>query len=396
MHNDVPRQRALILFPHTVSDPSPGRGDSRHWTGWAALAGYAALGVALWWQSIDIAFMVLPVLLHELLTALRFPRAGISWAAYLSALLPLALVPFAGTLHPEWLAATRDRALLTAGMTVWATGSLMVLSALWGLRQASGGQSRTLTDRPPIYPAYLMTLAGLWLCHPTLPFAALLGAWLLPLAIRAHHEGQAARAALPTPDASHQRADALVPRLASLIAARDGFESAGAATAVAPRASARPAGAANPAQPGAREADPVTSQEGATDRSDAQKQGAENGAGGSGERHDGANGAGGSAPVPGRSERPTARRPRIDRIVPGLGRISVTPMVHCSSSCTLEVSSGGRRRRSHATNCEVASRGRTIDRLVERGQLDVLRAIKNGVLTVDEVHAAEEAGELQN
>ena len=397
MHHDVPRQRALILFPHAVSDPSPDRGDSRHWTGWAALACYAALGVALWWQSIDIAFMVLPVLLRELLTAPRSPRAGSgrgSWAVYLSALLPLALVPFAGTLHPEWLAATRDRALLTAGMAIWAIGSLMVLSTLWSLSQASTSESPWLGDRPPIYPAYLMTLAGLWLCHPTLPFAALLGAWLVPLAIRAHHEVQAARAALPTRDESHQRADALGPRLASLIAARDGLESAEVVSVAAQRAAARPAAAATPsALPGARRADRVPSQELATDRSDAQEQGAGNGAGGSGEQHGGGNGAG-PQPVHGRSASRSMRRPRIDRIVPGLGRISVTPMVHCSASCTVEVTSGGRRRRHHATDCEVARRCRTIDRLVECGQLEVLHAIKTGALTVDEVHAAHEASRL--
>lgn len=368
MQHDAPRPRVLILDPSMVSDPSQGAPrtvDWRQWADWGALGCHAALGIALWWQSAGVGFMVLPVLLHQLLIESTGARAASERAPrglnYLSSLVPLALLVIAGSIRPEWLATTRNRVLLTAGQAVWATGCVMGFASLRHMyRAASLPGPSLMTERPPIYRAHVLAPVGVWLCHPTLPFAALLAVWLVTLALWDHHETQATRATVQELGEWHSQVDALGAHLASLTAvpeAAGGEESVERANSLASAAPARaPAPSAGPDAP---EATPAARQRLVTDRNHV------------GHRR--------------------MRRPRIDRIIPGLGRITVTPMVRCSPSCTLEVTSGGRRRRRHATGCEVARRSQTVDRLVERGQLEILRAIKTGALTIDEVHAREVA-----
>jgi len=366
MQHHPPRPRVLILDPSMVSDPSQGApwtADWRQWTDWAALGGHAVLGIALWWQSAGVGIMLLPVLLHQLLVESTGARAaserGFRALNQLHSLAPLALLVIAASIRPDWLVTTGDPALLTAGQAVWATGCVLGFASLWRLYRAARLQGASfIAERHPIYRAHLFTLAGLWLCHATLPFAALLALWLVTLALWDHYEAQAARATVQELGEWHKRVDALGARLATLTAVPEAArreESAEGATSLA-----SPAPASVPAPtvgPDAEEATPAGRPQQVTDSKHHANQ--------------------------------RMRRPRIDRIIPGLGRITVTPMVRCSPSCTFEVTSGGRRRRRHAAGCEVARRSQTIDRLVERGQLELLRAIKTGTLTIDEVHARE-------
>jgi len=394
MKHHAPRQRVLILHPSMVSDPSQGGSrtvDWRQWTDWVALGCYAALGIALWWHSAGIGLMVLPIILHQLLIESTGARAaserGSRALSHLSSLVPLALLVIAGNMRPEWLVTTRDRALLTAGQAVWATGCVLGFASLKRMYRAASLQDPSLiTERPAIYHAYALTLAGLWLCHPTLPFAALLAVWLVTLALWNRHEAQATRATAQELGAWRSQVDALGARLASLTVVPGGTGREDGSRAASPLLlPARASQPVVPAGPDAQGATPAGQQHLVTDHNHNEQHVCENGHGVLSPQPNGH----GPAQVGSRTPRRRMRRPRIDRIIPGLGRLSVTPMVRCSPSCTLEVTSGGRRRRRHATSCEVARRSQTIDRLVERGQLEILRAIKTGALTLDEVHARE-------
>jgi protein-S-isoprenylcysteine O-methyltransferase Ste14 len=204
---------------------------SHHWSDWLGLLAFSALAVSLWRRAPEYGLAVIPALSAELLVAasflLRVParRTSVGWlprvVAYAHTFLPMAFLELASAYRPEWLARTANPALATTGGAVWLFGALLALWPLWQLRRAFSvePQARELVTsgpyrfaRHPIYAAYTFVNAGLWLLHPTLPFATVLLVWFGLLLLRIRYEERVLQTAFPAYADYRARVGALGPR----------------------------------------------------------------------------------------------------------------------------------------------------------------------------------------
>lgn len=189
---------------------------TRHWSDWLGTAAFTAIAVGLWRQSPEFGLLILPGLIQELLIAVSFLVRGRarsvapSWTsravAYVNSFLVMVFILFAGRLQPEWLRPTPVEALRSAGAVLWLAAAVLCLWPLWYLRRSFSlePEARTLVTsgpyrlaRHPIYTVYLLINAGILLRHLTVPFALVLGAWVILLLIRVRYEEGVLAAAFP-------------------------------------------------------------------------------------------------------------------------------------------------------------------------------------------------------
>ncbi len=220
--------------------PEPDTVRTHHWSDWAGLAAFTGLAVLLWRRSPEFGLAVLPVLCYELLVAVSFvlrgpatrrasglvPRA----VAYAHSFLPMVFLELAGRFHPEWLAATENPVLRVAGVGLWLAGAVLGFWPLWHLRRAFSiePEARILVTsgpyrlaRHPIYAMYLLINGGLWLRHPSVPFAVVLLIWLVLLMSRIRAEERVLADAFPEYAAYRRRVGAFGPRPGALLRARE-------------------------------------------------------------------------------------------------------------------------------------------------------------------------------
>ncbi|MGH7517786.1 MAG: methyltransferase family protein [Gemmatimonadales bacterium] len=211
---------------------------THHWSDWAGLACFTALAGLLWRRSPELGLAVLPALCYELLVAasfvLRYPpaRSARGWlprtVAYAHSFLPMVFLELAGRFRPEWLAPAGEPALQAAGIGLWLAGAVIGFWPLWHLRRAFSiePEARMLVTsgpyrlaRHPIYAMYLLINTGLWLRHPSLPFAVVLVVWFGLLLIRIRAEERVLSDAFPEYAAYRRRVGAFGPRLAGFLRA---------------------------------------------------------------------------------------------------------------------------------------------------------------------------------
>jgi protein-S-isoprenylcysteine O-methyltransferase Ste14 len=219
---------------------------THHWSDWLGLAAFTALAVALWRRAPEFGLAVIPGLSAELLVAasfvLRRPprRTAQGWApravAYAHTFLPMVFIELASARRPAWLAPTDNALVATTGAVLWLGGALLALWPLWQLRWAFSvePQARELVTsgpyrfaRHPIYAAYTLVNAGLWLRHPTLPFGTVLLAWFVLLGLRIRYEERVLLSAFPAYAAYRARVGALGPRLPHVFRRRGGAAAPG-------------------------------------------------------------------------------------------------------------------------------------------------------------------------
>ncbi len=213
---------------------------THHWSDWAGLACFTTLAALLWRRSPELGLAVLPALCYELLVAASFvlrrppARTAQGWmpraVAYTHSFLPMVFLELAGRFRPDWLASAEEPAFRAAGIGLWLAGAVIGFWPLWHLRRAFSiePQARVLVTsgpyrwaRHPIYAMYLLINGGLWLRHPSLPFAVVLLAWLGLLLIRIRAEERVLTEAFPEYAAYRRRVGALGPRLGALLRARE-------------------------------------------------------------------------------------------------------------------------------------------------------------------------------
>jgi len=189
---------------------------TRHWTDWAGMIAFTAIGVWLWQRAPEFGLLVLPGLLQELLVAISFlirgrPRAAApGWVsrlvAYTNSFVVMLFIVVATRSHPEWLRPTPGPGVRLAGSVLWLSGAVLSLWPLWYLRRSFSlePEARHLVTsgpyrlaRHPIYAVYLLINAGILLRHFTLPFAAVLGVWIATLLLRIRYEEGVLAAAFP-------------------------------------------------------------------------------------------------------------------------------------------------------------------------------------------------------
>jgi protein-S-isoprenylcysteine O-methyltransferase Ste14 len=130
----------------------------------------------------------------------------------------------------EWLAPTDNALARTAGVAFWLVGACIGFWPLWHLRKAFSiePEARVLVTsgpyrwaRHPIYAMYLLINAGLWLRHPTLPFALVLLAWVVLLLLRIRAEEQVLLAAFPEYRIYRERVGAFGPKPRAFLSTRE-------------------------------------------------------------------------------------------------------------------------------------------------------------------------------
>ena len=205
----------------TRADISPGesRRTRADWVGFVfflALAGtYMGLAGTILLQSPAVGVLMLPTFLNELMTAIAFLirrplRQELSgWtprlAAYAGTFILPAFLQTAGRWRTDWIAPSSGLAM-QVGLVLWLFGAVVGLWTLWHLRRSFSlePQARALVTsgpyrlaRHPIYAAYILQYAGVWLAHTTVPLGVVLLAWLGITVVRIHFEEKVLEAAFP-------------------------------------------------------------------------------------------------------------------------------------------------------------------------------------------------------
>jgi protein-S-isoprenylcysteine O-methyltransferase Ste14 len=189
---------------------------TRHWTDWIGTLAFTAIGVGLWRRAPEFGLLILPGLIQELLVAVSFlirgrPTAGApGWTAravaYTNSFVVMVFILAATRVHPEWLRATPQPELRTAGLVLWLVGAVLSLWPIWYLRRSFSvePEARALVTsgpyrlaRHPIYAVYLLINMGILFRHFTLPFAAVLAIWIVTLLLRIRYEEGVLTSAFP-------------------------------------------------------------------------------------------------------------------------------------------------------------------------------------------------------
>lgn len=204
----------------------------REWSDWAGFVSFIALTAVLILRAPKVGIFLLPGITHELMSACTFlmrrrvERRAMGWqprvSAYGATFLVPAFVVLASERCPAWLAPGHLRLWNWTGVNLWLIGSLFVLWGLWRLRHSFSiePQARELVTggpyrfaRHPIYASYILQYLGLWLGHPSLPFALALLGWLALVVWRIGYEEQVLLAAFPGYARYRQEVGMFGPRL---------------------------------------------------------------------------------------------------------------------------------------------------------------------------------------
>jgi protein-S-isoprenylcysteine O-methyltransferase Ste14 len=198
------------------------------------LVAFTTIGVGLWRKAPEFGVLIIPGLLQELLVAVSFLVRGraiqpkVGWlprvVAYANSFIVMVFLLIAAEWHREWVKPTPIPELRTVGSVLWICGAVLSLWPLWYLRRSFSLEpaARTLVisgpyrfARHPVYAVYLAINAGILLRHLTLPFAAVLAAWLGLLLLRMRYEEAVLAGVFPEYAEYRRRVGAFGPRLAA-------------------------------------------------------------------------------------------------------------------------------------------------------------------------------------
>ncbi len=207
---------------------------TRHWSDWVGLVAFTALGVSLWRKAPEFGVLIIPGLLQELIVVVSFLVRGRArqesrgWlprlVAYANSFIVMGFLLIAAEWHRDWIKPTSIPELRSVGTVLWIGGAILSLWPLWYLRKSFSLEpaARTLVvsgpyrfARHPMYTVYLAINAGILLRHLTLPFAAVLAAWVGLLLLRMRYEEAVLAGAFPEYLEYRRRVGAFGPRLAS-------------------------------------------------------------------------------------------------------------------------------------------------------------------------------------
>jgi protein-S-isoprenylcysteine O-methyltransferase Ste14 len=123
---------------------------------------------------------------------------------------------------PSLLAMTQSPLMRTAGASLWLFGAVVSFWPIWYMRRSFSIEpaARALATegpyriaRHPIYATQLLEYVGIWMLHPTAPFAAALVGWLVIVRFRIGYEERVLRDEFPEYESYGRRVGAFGPRL---------------------------------------------------------------------------------------------------------------------------------------------------------------------------------------
>lgn len=188
----------------------------RSFSDWFGCVFFVAFATFLLRRAPRLGLLMLPGVLHELLTAACFllrgkaktKLAGVGprIAAYGGSFLMPVLMITATACHPGWLRLSHSTTLLSLGLFAWLGGIPLMLFGLWNLRRSfsiepqarqfvTGGLYRFA--RHPIYAGYLLQYLGIWLAHMNLVLGVAFLAWLTLVMMRIRYEETVLSTAFP-------------------------------------------------------------------------------------------------------------------------------------------------------------------------------------------------------
>jgi protein-S-isoprenylcysteine O-methyltransferase Ste14 len=179
----------------------------RSFSDWFGCFFFLAFAIFLLRRAPHLGLLMMPTILHELLTAACFlfrgkPRARLAGvvpriAAYAASFLMPVLMIVMTTRHPGWLRLSSSTVLQSAGLVAWLAGIPLMLFGLWNLRHSFSiePQARRLVTggfyafaRHPIYTGYILQYCGIWLAHVDLVYGIALLVWWALIMIRVQYE----------------------------------------------------------------------------------------------------------------------------------------------------------------------------------------------------------------
>ena len=207
-------------------------GTRRPISDWIGALAFGAIAASIWLRSTAFGVLLLPIILHELLTAACFLLRGPAWKTltgvtpkvitYAHTFVLLGFINIALTWRPEWLRPTPSPVFLAEGGLLWLTGTLCAIWAHWILRYSFSlePEARDLVlrgpysvVRHPIYSAYILLYGGMWLRSPTPMFACALVVWLVLLRLRIRNEERVLAGAFPEYALYRAQVGTIFPRL---------------------------------------------------------------------------------------------------------------------------------------------------------------------------------------
>ena len=188
----------------------------RSFSDWFGCVFFVAFAFFLFRRAPHLGLLMLPTILHELLTAVCFllrgaPKAritsvGARTAAYGASFLFPAVMIVATAYHPDWLRLSSSTASLKLGFLFWLAGIPLMLFGLWNLRLSFSiePQARQLVTRGPyrfarhpIYAGYLLQYLGIVVAHMNLALGMAFFAWLVLVVARIGYEEKVLSSAFP-------------------------------------------------------------------------------------------------------------------------------------------------------------------------------------------------------
>jgi protein-S-isoprenylcysteine O-methyltransferase Ste14 len=189
---------------------------NRRFSDWFGFVFFLFFAGFLFWRAPRLGLLMLPGVLHELLTAFCFllrrnPKASLSGlgpriAAYgATFLMPVVVITMTAR-YAGWFQLSHSPILQWIGLLAWFAGVPLMLFGLWNLRRAFSiePQARELVTggpyrfaRHPIYAGYLLQYLGILLAHLNLVLGIAFTAWLVLVIFRIRNEERVLSAAFP-------------------------------------------------------------------------------------------------------------------------------------------------------------------------------------------------------
>jgi protein-S-isoprenylcysteine O-methyltransferase Ste14 len=199
---------------------------------WIGCAFFCAFALTLPLTSGKSGLLLLPAMLYEVIVAATFlirdqprrtlPGLGPRVVAYAATFLLPIFLWSAARWAPAYLATSALPSLRMAGASVWLFGAVIAFWPIWYMRRSFSIEpaARELATegpyrlaRHPIYATQILSYAGIWMMHATVPFTIAGLGWLAILRARVEYEERVLRAEYPEYNLYRLRVGAFGPRL---------------------------------------------------------------------------------------------------------------------------------------------------------------------------------------
>jgi protein-S-isoprenylcysteine O-methyltransferase Ste14 len=191
---------------------------------------FAAFSATMFLRMPEMSVLLLPMIGKELFTAFTFlirerPQAAVGtfrarFTAYAGTFLLVGFFQAVHTWTPESFTINAVPQIVTLGGMLWLAGTALVGTAIWSLRYAFSiePEARHMVRtgpyklvRHPVYAAYALQYAGIWLIYPSVVLAVGITIWFGLTLLRMRFEERILTQAFPEYESYKRATGALFP-----------------------------------------------------------------------------------------------------------------------------------------------------------------------------------------